>query len=173
MVCFLFSRPTLVELRVLPCCPITLWVYTGETCSSCNLRIGLFGICIEDWLLFRTRSEDFDLFSAYVKFCRVYASLIERYPFLEQQQRKSEKELFVFTQWVNTSTDERCAHCLRILTSRLIIDDYIDLNYWKYLRVTSEYRRKAKEICFVLCVTLFEELIEMGGKFNFHHKSRL
>ena len=99
MVCFLFSRPTLVELRVLPCCPITLWVYTGETCSSCNLRIGLFGICIEDWLLFRTRSEDFNLFSAYVKFCRVYASLIERYPFLfpEEQKRKSEKELFVFT----------------------------------------------------------------------------
>ena len=146
--CFLFSRPTLVELRVLPCCPITLWVYTGETCSSCNLRIGLFGICIEDWLLFRTRSEDFDLFSAYVKFCRVYASLIERYPFLFPEEKL-------------------------ILTSRLIIDDYIDLNYWKYLRVTSEYRRKAKEICFVLCVTLFEELIEMGGKFNFHHKSRL
>ena len=99
MVCFLFSRPTLVELRVLPCCPITLWVYTGETCSSCNLRIGLFGICIEDWLLFRTRSEDFDLFAAYVKFCRVYASLIERYPFVfpEAQWRKSEKELFVFT----------------------------------------------------------------------------
>ena len=148
MVCFLFSRPTLVELRVLPCCPITLWVYTGETCSSCNLRIGLFGICIEDWLLFRTRSEDFDLFSAYVKFCRVYASLIERYPFLFPEEQL-------------------------ILTSRLIIDDYIDLNYWKYLRVTSEYRRKAHENCFVLCVTLFEELIEMGGKFNFHHKSRL
>ena len=148
MVCFLFSRPTLVELRVLPCCPITLWVYTGETCSSCNLRIGLFGICIEDWLLFRTRSEDFDLFSAYVKFCRVYASLIERYPFLFPEEKL-------------------------ILTSRLIIDDYIDLNYWKYLRVTSEYRRKAHENCFVLCVTLFEELIEMGGKFNFHHKSRL
>ena len=148
MVCFLFSRPTLVELRVLPCCPITLWVYTGETCSSCNLRIGLFGICIEDWLLFRTRSEDFNLFSAYVKFCRVYASLIERYPFLFPEEQL-------------------------ILTSRLIIDDYIDLNYWKYLRVTSEYRRKAHENCFVLCVTLFEELIEMGGKFNFHHKSRL
>ena len=148
MVCFLFSRPTLVELRVLPCCPITLWVYTGETCSSCNLRIGLFGICIEDWLLFRTRSEDFDLFSAYVKFCRMYASLIERYPFLFPEEKL-------------------------ILTSRLIIDDYIDLNYWKYLRVTSEYRRKAHENCFVLCVTLFEELIEMGGKFNFHHKSRL
>ena len=82
MVCFLSSRPTLVELRVIPCCPITLWVYTGETCSSCDLRIGLFGICIEDWLLFRTRSEDFDLFAAYVKFCRVYASLIERYPFV-------------------------------------------------------------------------------------------
>ena len=148
MVCFLFSRPTLVELRVIPCCPITLWVYTGETCSSCDLRIGLFGICIEDWLLFRTRSEDFDLFSAYVKFCRVYASLIERYPFLFPEEQL-------------------------ILTSRLIIDDYIDLNYWKYLRVTSEYRRKAHENCFVLCVTLFEELIEMGGKFNFHHKSRL
>ena len=133
---------------MLPCCPITLWVYTGETCSSCNLRIGLFGICIEDWLLFRTRSEDFDLFSAYVKFCRVYASLIERYPFLFPEEQL-------------------------ILTSRLIIDDYIDLNYWKYLRVTSEYRRKAHENCFVLCVTLFEELIEMGGKFNFHHKSRL
>ena len=133
---------------MLPCCPITLWVYTGETCSSCNLRIGLFGICIEDWLLFRTRSEDFDLFSAYFKFCRVYASLIERYPFLFPEEQL-------------------------ILTSRLIIDDYVDLNYWKYLRVTSEYRRKAHENCFVLCVTLFEELIEMGGKFNFHHKSRL
>ena len=82
MVCFLFCRPTLVELRVLPCCPVTLWVYSGESCTSCNLRIGLFGICIEDWLLIRTRSEDFDLFTAYVKFRRVYASLIERYPFV-------------------------------------------------------------------------------------------
>ena len=82
MVCCLFCRPTLVELRVLPICPVTLWVYSGESCTSCNLRIGLFGICIEDWLLFRTRSEDFDLFAAYVKFCRVYASLIERYPFV-------------------------------------------------------------------------------------------
>ena len=56
MVCFLFCRPTLVELdmpfvlrgtvelRVLPCCPVTLWVYSGESCTSCNL----FGICIEE-----------------------------------------------------------------------------------------------------------------------------
>ena len=71
-----------MELRVLPCCPVALWVYSGESCTSCNLRIGLFGIYIEDWLLFRTRSEDFDLFAAYVKFCRVYASLSERYPFV-------------------------------------------------------------------------------------------
>ena len=41
MVCFLFCRPTLVELRVLPRCPVTLWVYSEETCCSCNLRIGL------------------------------------------------------------------------------------------------------------------------------------
>ena len=61
---------------------MTLWVYSGESCTSCNLRIGLSGISIEHWLLFRTRSGDFDLFAAHVKFCRVYASLIERYPFV-------------------------------------------------------------------------------------------
>ena len=74
-----------------------------------------------------------------------------------------ERAFCFHTQWVNTSTDELCAHCLRILTSRLI-DDYIDLNYWKYLRATAEYRRKAHENCFILDVTLFEEWIEMGGE---------
>ena len=45
-----------------------------------------------------------------------------------------------------------------------MIDDYIDLNYWKYLRATAEYRRKVHENCFALYVTLFEEWIEMGGE---------
>ena len=45
-----------------------------------------------------------------------------------------------------------------------MIDDYIDLNYWKYLGATAEYRRKAHENCFAMYVTLFEEWIEMGGE---------
>ena len=45
-----------------------------------------------------------------------------------------------------------------------MIDDYIDLNYWKYLRATAEYRRKEHENCFVFYVTLLEEWIEMGGE---------
>ena len=77
-VVFLFSRETLGHIKGLPYCPITLWVYR----CNCDLRISLFGLLIEDWIKFRTRTEDFEISEAYVKFCRVYSHLMREFPFL-------------------------------------------------------------------------------------------
>ena len=51
---------------------------------------------------------------------------------------------------------------VHILSAQLCLDDYIDVNYWKYLKSSSEKRRKRHEKCIVMYATLVQEYIGMG-----------
>ena len=69
--CFYFYRIVLRDITGIPLCPITQWGYTQEMCSFC-LRIGIFHLLIQDWIRFQTRSNEFNMYEAYLQFSRVY-----------------------------------------------------------------------------------------------------
>ena len=68
-----------------------------------------------------------------------------------------------FTYWINTTQDDLCTHCIRILSMRLCIDDMSDRNYWKYMKATPLERIRLREKCVELYFVLFQEYTAMGG----------
>ena len=57
------------------------WGYTQEMCSCC-VRIAIFHLLIQDWSRFQTRSNEFNMYEAYLQFSRVCWHLNPFLPFL-------------------------------------------------------------------------------------------
>lgn len=68
-----------------------------------------------------------------------------------------------YTQWISTTDDELCAHCIRIISLRLCIDEMTDLEYWKYMNATVFESHRLREKCVAMYSVLFEEYFAMGG----------
>ena len=68
-----------------------------------------------------------------------------------------------FTYWINTTHNDLCTHCIRILGIRLCIDDMSDRNFRKYMKATPLERIRFHEKCVELYFVLFQEYTAMGG----------
>ena len=68
-----------------------------------------------------------------------------------------------FTYWINTTHNDLCTHCIRILGIRLCIDDTSDRNFRKYMKATPLERIRFHEKCVELYFVLFQEYTAMGG----------
>lgn len=47
-----------------------------------------------------------------------------------------------FTLWTKTTKDDLCGHCIRIVSSKLRIEDITDAGYWKYMTTTAQMEQK-------------------------------
>ena len=133
---FYFYRIVIRDITGIPLCPITQLGYTQEMCSCC-VRIGIFHLLIQDWIRFQTRSNDFNMYEAYLQFSRVYMHLNPVSAFFASRpllNKIEERPSYVSTQWINTNEDNICAHCYRIFSFCLCIDDYSDFAHDQYLK---------------------------------------
>lgn len=51
-----------------------------------------------------------------------------------------------FTLWTNTTKDDLCAHCIRIVSLKLCIEDITDAGYWKYMNTTAFERAQMEQV---------------------------
>ena len=54
-----------------------------------------------------------------------------------------------FTLWTNTTKDDLCAHCIRIVSLKLCIEDITDAGYWKYMNTTAFERAQMEQKCLI------------------------
>ena len=57
---------------------------------------------------------------------------------------RTEEEL-----WTNTTKDDLCAHCIRIVRLKLCIEDITDAGYWKYINTTAFERAQMEQKCLM------------------------
>ena len=60
------------------------------------------------------------------------------------------RQLWQFTLWKNTAEDELWAHCVRIVSLKLCMDDITDAGYWKYMNATPFQKAQMQLKCFVM-----------------------
>ena len=57
---------------------------------------------------------------------------------------RAEEEL-----WTNTTKDDLCAHCIRIVRLKLCIEDITDAGCWKYINTTAFERAQMEQKCLM------------------------